>query len=604
MKKLTKLLTTTWFLAAVIFLFAAVFRLPYLQYAEFKGDEALNLLLATRPLFHHAFPPASQASSAGILNFPLLNYLLFPIVIFTIYPPTISFVIALLNVFTIVGFFLLFKKYHGTLLAFLTSSILAFSPWAILYSRKIWAQDFLLPLSLPFFFSLYKIIEGKKKYWFLFGLSSMLLLQLHQLGILIPFGLFIGLLWKKHIPQWKFLLGGIAIGLIPTIPYFWYAAQLHFSIFQANKSLAERFSFHMLTTFLRPLQIISIGDFHTEMGDDFALFAQKFHAFYLLSKLTYLAYIALPLGAISFWIKEKTYNFFVTVSIAVVALYFILGIEPLMHYYILLLPLFALFAATPLRAAKGKLRIILLVLFGTYLFSLAAFDYAFLTFLSEKGGFAGDYGSGFTTSYNSAKVDLQKLTNSSDYKEIKLFYFAPIEYFHGYMPVGKMIFPYNQLRQNEQAREKQFITQPSNSLLATQIFAYYTQNQNPDWDYIVSLKEKTRQQAAYNFIYQKVLGEYLDKHLKRLYETPDFMLLYPHHWSANKIQDGVELTDGAVAVNVVKLSSQTSTSVFLRANYYALSVKIIKQNDVDEQKLKDYAQKSFNEIKSSIRALQ
>lgn len=602
MKKVIKLLTTTWFLAVIIFLFAAAFRIPYLKYVEFKGDEALNLLLATRPLFHHPFPSASQASSAGILNFPLLNYLLFPIVIFTTYPPTISFVIALLNTFTIAGFFLLFKKYHGKLVAFLASCVLAFSPWAILYSRKIWAQDFLLPLSLPFFLSLYKIIEGKKRYWFLFGFTSMLLLQIHQLAIIVPFGLFIGLLWEKHKPQWRFLLWGIAIGLIPTIPYFWYAAQMNFSIFQANKSFIDRFSFHTLTTFLRPLQIISIGDFHTEMGNDFALFAQKFYTAYILSKFTYIAYIAVPVGAISIWIKEKTYKLFAVVCFAIIIFYFILEIEPLMHYYILLLPMLALFVAIPLRSVKGKLRIFLFVACGIYLLSLAAFDYAFLTFLSEKGGFAGDYGTGFASTELSAKTDLQKFTNNSDYKEIKLFYFAPREYFHGYMPVGKMIFPYIQLQQHEAAREKQFIKQSTNPILATEVFAYYTQNQNPDWNYVISLKEKTRQHPAFDFVYQKVLGEYLDKHLKKLYETPDFLLLYPKHWNTNKIKDGIQLTDGTIIITIRKTIAPMTHAILLRANYYEFTLEVVSQKK-DNKTIDEYGQKVFEEVRNSVRTL-
>src|SRR5579859_1625744 len=140
MQKLQKFLTSNLFLLSLILLIAGVLRLLVVQYIEFKGDEALNLFLATRPLFHHPFPPSGITSSAGILNFPLINYLLFPIAIFTLYPPSISFVIALLNVLTIGGFFLLFSKYHGKLTGFVASIIIAVSPWMILYSRKIWEQ--------------------------------------------------------------------------------------------------------------------------------------------------------------------------------------------------------------------------------------------------------------------------------------------------------------------------------------------------------------------------------------------------------------------------------------------------------------------------------
>lgn len=581
---------------------AGLFRLPLTQYVEFKGDEALNLFLAARPVFSHPFPPASQASSAGILNFPLLNYLLFPIVVFTLYPPIISFIIALLNTLTVGGFFLLFKKYHGKNTAFFASCILALSPWAILYSRKIWAQDFLLPLSLPFFYSLYKITEGKKQYWFLFGLSSMLLTQLHQLAILIPLALFVGLLVKKQKIAWRLLVLGIIIGLIPTVPYFWYAFSLHFSIFKTTSAATDRFSFHTVETFLRPLQIISIGNFHTEMGNDFALFAQKFHSIYIFSKASYIAYLLLPFGAAVFWMKNKKYRFLIPSVLGIIIFYFVIGVEPLMHYYILLMPFFALFLANIINFSSKKFISVVYIALFLYLISLALYDFGFLKFLSEKGGFAGDYGSGFATSEKSAKTDLQSFSHYRNYKEIEIYYYAPMEYFHGFMPVGKMVFPHSELVKNEPSVEKHFTETPTNPLLATQVFAYYTQNQNPSWDYVFMLKEKTRLHSEYNFIYQKVLDEYLGIHFKNLYETADFLLLYPKHWSKQEIPGGVELTDGTVGVDIIRESSPSNLSTFLRANYYSISIKETDQKTVNNR-LRTYAEETLREIKDSIRAL-
>lgn len=603
MKRLRVFVTQGWFLCTIVLLCAAAFRLPLLQYAEFKGDEALNLLLASWPLFHHPFPPAAQASSAGILNFPLLNYFLFPVVLLTLYPPTISFVIALVNVLTIGGFFLLFTKYHGKLTSFLTCSIIAFSPWAILYSRKIWAQDFLLPLSLPFLWSMYQILEGKKHYsWLLFGLTSMFLLQMHQLAIIVPLLIFVFLLTKKYIPNWKFFTTGIVLGLIPTIPYLWYMASLHFAQFQSNMSLADRFSFHDLTTFLRPLQIISLGDFHSEMGSDFAVFAEHFHLLYLLSKLSYLAYFLLPIGTLFFWIQNKKYRFFILVCFFNLLLFFLIGIQPLMHYFILLLPFFALFVgsllAFLLRSKKTIMIGLLLIL--TYMISLVSFDFAFLKMLSQKGGFAGDYGAGFATSEKAAQTDLKRFRKSPNYPELLLFYYAPREFFHGYMPVGSMIFPYQTLKKNEPQLEKQFIKNPTNPLLATQVFEYYTQQQYPSWDYVVSLKEKERQHPAFHFIYQKNLDEYLSSHLKRLYETPDFMLLYPQHWSEQETSHEAILTDGNNEVVITKILQPTPGALFLRSHYYMFVPQTVSQDRKD----KGYTQQTFQEILQSIRTLE
>ncbi|HSD98844.1 MAG TPA: glycosyltransferase family 39 protein [Patescibacteria group bacterium] len=621
-----------------ILLLAGAFRLPLMQYVEFKSDEALNLLFASRFLFHHSFLPVSLTSSAGILNFPLINYLLFPIVAFTINPPTISLAIALINVLTIGGFFLLFANYQDKRTAFFASTIIALSPWAILYSRKIWEQDFLLPLSLPFFLSVYAIAYGEKKYWLLFGISSMLLMQIHQLAILLPIFIFVGLLLNKHKPQWKLFISGVLVGLIPTIPYFFYMITTDFQNLYSSTSIVARFSFHAVATFLRPLQIVSIGNFHTELGNDFALFAQQLHVFHLLSKLSYLSYVLLPISMIYVWIKQKKLRFFVVPIITIPLLYFLLGIEPLMHYFILLIPLAALCIALLLTNifATKKLQALLLLIFILYSSGLFAMDYGFFTILAQKGGLAGDYGAGYASSKLSATAALQKFRNDKNYNELEQFYFSPIEYFHGYMPIGKIIFPYSQLQKNQQAREKQFLHSPNNPILLREVFAYYTQQKNPSWDYVVSLKEKTRIHNEFYFVYNTVLNEYLSSHFKNVYETPDFMLLYPQHWHRIAINNGVALSDNTVTVVITQILSSkdlltvpdsyiTTQTTFLsepiiestcmvggawcgivnqpiliRGNYYQFSVTLDpKQKEASSA----YALQVFKEINDSVIAL-
>ena len=589
----------------LILLLAALFRLPLLQYAEFKGDEALTLFLATRPLFGHPFPPAGLTSSAGILNFPLINYLLFPIVLVTKYPPSISLVIALINVVAIGGFFLLLSKYHGKLVGFVASCLIALSPWMILYSRKIWEQDFLLPLSLPFFLSMYKILDGKRSYWLLFGVSSILLLQIHQLAIVVPFLIFLYFLISKHIPDWKKLLLGIVIGLIPTIPYFWYAVQTHFSNFALTATVGSRFIFHDPTIFLRPLQILSIGDFHTELGQDFAVFASNYHFFYLVSKFTYLAYLLLPIGMVMFWIKNTTYLFFILVILSNLLLFFLVGIEPLMHYIILLVPFIAVIDAFFLSETikNKKLRPVAIIVCIGYLAALFLFDYAFLAMLSQKHGFHGDYGAGYRESEKGAQQALKKFKNASNYTELQLYYFLPLEYFHGYMPIAQMVFPTQELKKEEPQVEKQFLQTPTSPLLTIHVFAYYTQSADPSWDSVVLLREKAKEHPAFSFLYNRILDEYLGNHYKRLYETPDFLLLYPRHWSANQISNGVELSDDSVAIDIVQLLYQTPTSVHINTHYYAFSSKIIKPDQQNNKQLREYLQGVFQDVEKSLRIL-
>ena len=156
----------------VILLFSLSFRITNLDLIEFKTDEAVNLLLSAWPALHHSLPPGGTVSSIGILNPPLFNYILTPLTFFTLDPKTFSFLIGFLNSVAIAFFYLIVKNYYSQVIAFTSSVLFAFSPWAILYSRKIWNQDILVPFFVLMFYSLHKIIIDKKRiFWLTFVLS-------------------------------------------------------------------------------------------------------------------------------------------------------------------------------------------------------------------------------------------------------------------------------------------------------------------------------------------------------------------------------------------------------------------------------------------------
>ncbi|HYK07952.1 MAG TPA: hypothetical protein VEW42_00460 [Candidatus Eisenbacteria bacterium] len=580
--------TNRWFLLAIILISAGVFRLFYIQYIEFKSDEALNILLATRPLFHHPFAPASLASSAGILNFPLLNYLLFPIVIFSTYPPTISFVIAVINVAAIGGYFLLFSKYHGKLIAFLASTMIALSPWAILYSRKIWAQDFLLPMSFPFFFSVYKILEGKKRYWLLFGISSLLLLQIHQLAVLLPASVFVTLLIKRKRPFWRILILGILIGIIPAIPYFLYQVTTYCASCQNSVSFFARFSFHDLAIFLRPLQILSIGNFHTELGNDFAIFASEYHMPYLISKITYLAYILIPIGAFLFWKKEKLYGFFASICISMLFLYYILGIEPLMHYYIFFIPFLALFLVYPLYylLKNFRLRIVGILVCLAFFTGLILFDYSFFSLLSRRGGLSGEYGSGFISGERERENQVVQYKNLGNYNEILIASYTSGGWLKGYMPVGKMLFPHNELEKNSISLEKSFEKDPQNPLLDLQVTALLTNNLPPTWQDVLNLRTKADAKPVYVNIYKSVLDEYLSSYYKGLYESPQLLLLYPKHW-IKTVSNNTTLLASEETILSIESSKQPPIQPILEGTTQEISTISIKNEHMTKIDYRD-----------------
>jgi hypothetical protein len=96
--------------------------------------------------------------------------------------------------------------------------LLAFSPWAILFSRKIWTQNLIVPLMVLLFFSLGKIVvKQEKKYWIPYLATTLFIIQLHQSAgfflVLLNLFLFFQLKKDKNIFHLKYILIGIILGM-------------------------------------------------------------------------------------------------------------------------------------------------------------------------------------------------------------------------------------------------------------------------------------------------------------------------------------------------------------------------------------------------------
>jgi hypothetical protein len=124
-------------------LLAAVARLSRLDLVEFKADEASALRLTEDMLRLGHFPETGMLSSQGILQAPHLMYILAPLVAMSRDPAVVSGGIAALNIGAVLGAGWLAWRWFGGLAAVVTTLLYAANPWAVFWSRKIWAPDFL-----------------------------------------------------------------------------------------------------------------------------------------------------------------------------------------------------------------------------------------------------------------------------------------------------------------------------------------------------------------------------------------------------------------------------------------------------------------------------
>ncbi|CAK9250191.1 unnamed protein product [Sphagnum jensenii] len=190
---------------------------------EYKGDERVMVNFAFNLQSAPQFPWIGMETSTGIAN-PGLSVWMFqaPTRVFGITTPTgLDRWVQCFNIFALVLLFFLIAHYvpRGEQEVWIWALILmCFNPMAILFSRKIWAQCVLVPFTVCFLGAWWR----RDRNWgaLLWGLSGLLLGQIHISGLFLTLALF---LWtatfRRQGVRWKAWLIGSAIGMIGVVQW-------------------------------------------------------------------------------------------------------------------------------------------------------------------------------------------------------------------------------------------------------------------------------------------------------------------------------------------------------------------------------------------------
>ncbi len=174
----------------LVLLLAAYLRLNHLDWTEFKLDEAHLSQIAYDMARHGEIPLTGIGSSVGIMNPPLAAWLLAIPYALSSSPIVATASIALLNVLAVAMCYGLSRRMFASLgdrawwAALIAALLFAVAPWAVIHSRKVWAQDL-----LPFFVMLYVWFGYRafvqRKAWSLLGHGAALaaLIQIHYSGL-------------------------------------------------------------------------------------------------------------------------------------------------------------------------------------------------------------------------------------------------------------------------------------------------------------------------------------------------------------------------------------------------------------------------------------
>lgn len=415
----TEIRRAEWLAIAVIVLAAAVLRLAGLQWMEFKGDEAVALQLAGKMLDGGGLARTGLMSSVGIPNPPVFLYWIAAVMAVSRDPVVVT---ALAVAFPAIGAVFvtwwILRHRAGIWLRLGAAGLMAVSPWAVLYSRKIWAQDTMPLLGALLLGALFSVAERSRTRAVVFvPVLIALLWQIHfsATGLALVAG--IVLAWRAKHLHWAALAAGIALAIATLAPYLSHLYETNFADLDrvagrpspesdpsARVGLAE-----VADAAIRHTTAISAG---TDLG--YALGRRSQAELSARSGGTALAFLAsasgalgnvcLAFGLVVFLVRgwrggaHAPHQRVASIWMLVFAVYLWIGdvrqIYP--HYFVALYPVpFLLLAAPAAELAQrgerwGRFAAagVLAILAAGQLASLGIFS----AYIRDRGGTAGDYG--------------------------------------------------------------------------------------------------------------------------------------------------------------------------------------------------------------------
>jgi hypothetical protein len=204
----------------VVLFAAALVRLSDPSIVEFKLDEAWVSRLAREWVGGGPLPLTGMPSSVGVPNPPTSVYVMAIPYAFTSDPVIATMFVAVLNVVGVGLLWLLAFRYWGRTAALVAGLMYAVSPWAVLYSRKIWAQNLHTPLVLmAVLLGLYGFLEGKRWAQVLCLPVLIFALQIHFAAFAL-FPLYLWLLWTgRQRIWWPGLALSVVLAALTLAPY-------------------------------------------------------------------------------------------------------------------------------------------------------------------------------------------------------------------------------------------------------------------------------------------------------------------------------------------------------------------------------------------------
>ena len=464
------LTTNPYFWPILIFLLAAVLRLWHLDLMEFKADESIRVFRTVEFYQKPYLATDAEVSSIGVYYPPFYQYLLIILGVISRNPLFLAALIALLNSGLLVFFYLFIKKYYNQVVAIIASFSLVFSPWSIIYCRKIWNPDLVLLFIIPALYFLHQwLVDNRKKA--LIPLFALLTLagQLQFSGLYVVAVVLLILFTRKEKPSLQYIFIGIGIGLIPALPYFYanLTSQpfcrdcLAFIDYQRQSRVFD------WGNLIRPFQFSTGLYFENLLGNDYSAFLASNPLIMACLYIFYFQIIILVAGVFYILFKKRQFLFLPLLLLLTVGFYIVSRIPAYIYYCVVLSPVLALIVGIFFDNfwqlfSHWAYRLLLSILPSLCILADLVFIFSFYSFINAKQTIDGDYGQ----VYAETRLFVDDQTNDylllPNYDELKsyAFVFSKPEFIH--QQLGEYFMQKGQANAAVNEFEKQLQLDPDN----------------------------------------------------------------------------------------------------------------------------------------------
>lgn len=236
---------------------------------EFKADEARLLTMALDLAEGQQFHIRGISSSVGLPNFPMSVWLYaLPLVVWKhVYSATLF--TGLLNTLAVLGCWWFVRRYWGTTAALAAALMYATSPWAVIFSRKIWAQNLLPLLVMVWAISAaLTFVERRPRFIVLHLLSLAIAVQTHISAVALVAATAVFVLFFRRRIDWRLALLGGGLATLTALPFAYYLLSSKVRLDSVGE-LAQSFEGGTDLKSFRLTGLVSLGrDIHSLAGPD------------------------------------------------------------------------------------------------------------------------------------------------------------------------------------------------------------------------------------------------------------------------------------------------------------------------------------------------